>query len=105
MTAVQQATMSAIENQAFALMSRLHVTLRREQNRVTDIEYMRQDPAYCRHVLGLAGKIDNEDVRGVCTRLEEIYFGPEGLFPPPPPAPPKPQSPPLRHTARPRALG
>lgn len=80
MTAHQQTTVAALENQAFALMGRLHVILRRQSGRITDIEYMRMDPAYCRHVLQLALQTPAEDVHRICERLEEIYFGNEGLF-------------------------
>jgi hypothetical protein len=82
MMAAQQVTLSALENQAFALMSRLHVIMRRESGRVTDIEYMRLDPQYCRHVLGLAEATGNADLQGICARLGDIYFAPGGLFPP-----------------------
>ncbi|NHZ89078.1 hypothetical protein F2P45_08615 [Massilia sp. CCM 8733] len=80
MTTNEQITMAHLENQAFALMSRLHVILRRGQGRVTDIEYMRVDPAYCRHVLGLALASGNEDLLQIGARLQEIYFGTGGLF-------------------------
>ena len=83
MMAAEQVTLAALENQAFALMSRLHVLMRREQGRVTDIEYMRVDPGYCRYVLALAKSSAGEDALGLCARLEEIYFGPGGLFPAP----------------------
>jgi hypothetical protein len=73
-------TLASLENLAFSLMGRLHVALRRQTGRVTDIEYMRLDPAYCRHVLDMAAKTANEDVAQICTKLEEIYFGVEGLF-------------------------
>jgi hypothetical protein len=73
-------TLAALETQAFSLMGRLHVTLRRQTGRVTDIEYMRIDPAYCRHVLDMAGQTANIDVLEICGKLEEVYFGPEGLF-------------------------
>jgi hypothetical protein len=73
-------TRAALENQAFALMGRLHVILRRQTGRVTDIEYMRIDPAYCRYLLKLASLSDNADLRDIGVKLEEIYFGPEGLF-------------------------
>jgi Amt family ammonium transporter len=43
-----------VVNQAFALMGRLHVILRRQSGRITDIEYMRIDPGYCRYLLELA---------------------------------------------------
>ena len=73
-------TRAALENQAFALMGRLHVILRRQTGRVTDIEYMRIDPAYCRYLLKLASLSDNADLRDIGFKLDEIYFGPEGLF-------------------------
>ncbi|HEV2610059.1 MAG TPA: hypothetical protein VGU61_07305 [Noviherbaspirillum sp.] len=80
MTAHQQTTVAALENQAFALMGRLHVILRRQSGRITDIEYMRADPAYCRHVLQLALQTPAEDAHRICEKLQEIYFGNEGLF-------------------------
>ncbi|WP_334188617.1 hypothetical protein [Noviherbaspirillum sp.] len=84
MTAHQQTTVAALENQAFALMGRLHVILRRQSGRITDIEYMRTDPAYCRHVLQVALQLalqtPAEDVHVICEKLQEIYFGNDGLF-------------------------
>ncbi|CUI08276.1 hypothetical protein LXA47_14760 [Massilia sp. P8910] len=80
MTTTGQLTRAKLENQAFALMSRMHVLLRRGQGRVTDIDYMRIDPAYCRHVLELAGATGDEDLRQIGARLQEIYFGEAGLF-------------------------
>ncbi|MDQ1815202.1 hypothetical protein RBA41_18035 [Massilia sp. CCM 9210] len=65
MSTIAQITLANVENQAFALMSRLHVILRRGQGRVTDIEYMHIDPAYCRHVPGLANATGNDDVRQI----------------------------------------
>jgi hypothetical protein len=72
--------LQTLENQAFALAARLHVILRREKGRVTDIEYMRQDPAYCRHVLSLVDSAEPDDVRSLCSKLEDLYFGAHGLF-------------------------
>lgn len=80
MSALEQVSVAALENQAFALMARLHVILRRQHGRITDVEYMRQDPAYCRHVIDLAMKDASEEVAGICARLEAVFFGPEGLF-------------------------
>jgi hypothetical protein len=89
MSAIDMSNAAATENQAFALMSRLHVILRRERGRVTDIEYMRIDAAYCRHVLALARTEDaSDDLLQICARIEEIYFGPNGLFVKLPPKPP-----------------
>ncbi|GGI53978.1 hypothetical protein [Oxalicibacterium solurbis] len=68
------------ENHAFALMGRLHVTLRRHSGRVTDIEYMRIDPGYCRYVLEMTAGSDNADLHELSTKLQEIFFGDDGLF-------------------------
>lgn len=69
-----------LESQAFGLMGRLHVLLRREIGRVTDIKYMSTNPEYCLHVLELAGSVNNSDLQAMCHRLEDIYFGDGGLF-------------------------
>ncbi|HWV63707.1 MAG TPA: hypothetical protein VN019_08770 [Oxalicibacterium sp.] len=76
------------ENHAFALMGRLHVTLRRHTGRVTDIEYMRIDPGYCRHVLEMTAGSDNADLRELSGKLQNIFFGEDGLFVRPEPRPP-----------------
>src|SRR3954470_16352234 len=81
-------TRAALENQAFALMGRLHVTLRRQTGRVTDIEYMRINPDYCRYLLDMASQLPNEDLQQICMKLQDIYCGPEGLFVMAPPNPP-----------------
>lgn len=73
-------TRAALENQAFALMGRLHVTLRRQTGRVTDIEYMRIDPGYCRYLLKLASLSPNEDLQDIAAKLQDIFFGADGLF-------------------------
>jgi hypothetical protein len=80
MSTYDQVTRMVLDNQAFALMGRLHVTLRRGTGRVTDIEFMRIDPGYCRHVLDLVASSDNAELRQIGLKLEEIYFGPNGLF-------------------------
>ena len=68
------------DNLAFSLMARLHVILRRQNERVTDIEYMRIDPQYCRYVLNLARQLPNPDLLEICMKLEEVFFGERGLF-------------------------
>ena len=80
MSAHEQVNIANLENQAFALMARLHVILRREKGRVTDIEYMRNHASYCRHVLGLIDVEDSQEVRDLGQRLDEIFFGQHGLF-------------------------
>jgi len=69
-----------LESQAFGLMGRLHVLLRREIGRVTDIKYMNTNPEYCAHVLELAATVANPDLHAMGEKLEEIYFGAGGLF-------------------------
>ncbi len=68
------------ESQAFGLMGRLHVLLRREIGRVTDIKYMSTNPEYCLHVLELANSTSSTDLHNMSHKLEEIYFGEGGLF-------------------------
>lgn len=80
MSAHEQLNTANLENQAFALMARLHVILRREKGRVTDIEYMRNHASYCRHVLSLIDAADSQEVRDLGARLDEIFFGQYGLF-------------------------
>jgi hypothetical protein len=80
MKAHEMVNQQTLESRIFALAARLHVILRREKGRVTDIEYMRLDPAYCRHVLGLVDSAQPEPVYTLCSTLEELYFGERGLF-------------------------
>jgi len=80
MNAHQAVRMAELENQAFALMGRLHVALRRETGRITDVEYMRIDPGYCRYLIQLALQSSNPDVQKIGERLDAIYFGEAGLF-------------------------
>lgn len=77
---MSQATTEALESQAFGLMGRLHVQLRREIGRVTDIKYMNTNPEYCVHVLELALAVSNPELHLIAQKLEEIYFGSNGLF-------------------------
>lgn len=69
-----------LETHAFALMGRLHVNLRRQSGRVIDIEYMRIDPAYCRYLLKMASLSTSEEVQELGQKLQEVFFGAEGLF-------------------------
>lgn len=69
-----------LETHAFALMGRLHVNLRRQSGRVIDIEYMRIDPGYCRYLLKMASLSTSEEVQELGQKLQEVFFGTEGLF-------------------------
>lgn len=77
---MNNSSLEARESQAFGLMGRLHVLLRREIGRVTDIKYMSTNPEYCAHVLELASAVANPDLHSISERLEEMYFGADGLF-------------------------
>lgn len=61
-------------------MGRMHVILRRQTGKVTDLEYMRIDPGYCRYLLNLAAQHKHEDMQQICAKLEELYFGKDGIF-------------------------
>ena len=74
------ASLTELENLALALLSHLHVLLRRERGRITDIEYMRVDPAYCRHVLAFGMQTSSVDTRELCGKLAHLYFDADGLF-------------------------
>lgn len=80
MSRLSPAAIEAVENQAFGLMGRLHVILRREIGRVTDIKYMSSNAEYCRKVLDLAMQVANPDLQAISKKLESIYFGEHGLF-------------------------
>jgi len=77
---MSSSSVEALESQAFGLMGRMHVLLRREIGRVTDIKYMSSNPEYCLHVLELANSTANADLQVMCHKLEEIFFGEGGLF-------------------------
>lgn len=75
-----EASLAEMENRALALLSRLHVLLRRESGRITDIDYMRIDPAYCKHVLAFGMQTPSPDTKELCSKLAHLYFDPDGLF-------------------------
>ena len=80
MQAHQETAKASMENQAFYLMARMHVIFRRESNRITDIEYMRVSPDYCRYILELASRSTIPDLQQMGAKLQDLYFGPQGLF-------------------------
>lgn len=69
-----------LSEKVFGLLGRLHVLLRREIGRVTDIKYMSMNADYCVHVIELAREMNNADLDNVCTQLEDYFFGPKGVF-------------------------
>ena len=80
MSGNSQTAQSTLENQAFALMGRIHILLRRETGRVTDIKYMSINPEYCLHVIEMGSKAADPILKSMCDTLKEIYFGESGLF-------------------------
>jgi len=80
MEAHLQTVKSALDNQVFSLLARLHVIFRREINRITDIEYMRVSPEYCRYILNLAAQSTIPDLQQIAVKLDALFFGPTGLF-------------------------
>lgn len=80
MSANSQAPRQVLENQAFALMGRIHILLRRETGRVTDIRYMSINPEYCLHVIELGSTAADPILKSMCETLKDIYFGEGGLF-------------------------
>ncbi len=81
-------TAATLENQGLALLLKLHDILRRQKARIIDIEYMRANPIYFRHVLGLIVESDSAELRVLRGDLAALYLAPGGLFGlAPPPAP------------------
>jgi hypothetical protein len=70
----------AHDQQVFGLMGRLHMMLRRENGRVTDIKYMGSNAEYCDHVLALAAQTANRELQEISRRLREMCFGSNGVF-------------------------
>lgn len=69
-----------LSEKVFGLLGRMHVLLRRELGRVTDIKYMAMNADYCIHVLELARELEGKEFDLVCQQLEEHFFGFNGVF-------------------------
>lgn len=63
----------------FSLAGRIHVLLRRETNRIIDVEWMCVDVGYASEVLRLASATDSEELHKLVERVEQVY----PLFPKP----------------------
>lgn len=63
----------------FSLAGRIHVLLRRETNRIIDVEWMCADISYASEVLRLAAATDSEELHKLVERVEQVY----PLFPKP----------------------
>jgi hypothetical protein len=57
----------------FSLAGRLHVLLRREMNRIIDVEWMCADPVYAREVIKLARTVETDELLKLADRVEEVH--------------------------------
>ena len=57
----------------FSLAGRLHVLLRREINRIVDVEWMCADAAYAREVIKLARTVESDELHKLADRVEEVH--------------------------------
>lgn len=57
----------------FALAGRIHVLLRREHNRIIDVEWMCADESYAREVIKLARSAESEELLALAERVEEVH--------------------------------
>ena len=76
------------ESEIFALIGRVHVLMRRNLNRIADVDYMQANPEYARTILTLAEQSGHEELALLAERLRLAM----GLFDgvteeAPPPAP------------------
>lgn len=65
--------MSADMEILFSLAGRIHVLLRREINRIIDVEWMCIDAAYAREVIKLARSAEADELHKLCDRIEEVH--------------------------------
>ncbi len=63
----------------FSLAGRIHVLLRRETNRIIDVEWMCTDISYAKEVMRLASATDSDELHKLVERVEQVY----PLFPKP----------------------
>jgi hypothetical protein len=57
----------------FSLAGRIHVLLRRETNRIIDVEWMCADAAYARQVIQLACMAESDELHRLADRVEEVH--------------------------------
>lgn len=65
--------MPGSEEVLFSLAGRMHVLLRREINRIIDVEWMCIDPAYAREVIKLARTVESEELHKLADRVEQVH--------------------------------
>lgn len=57
----------------FSLTGRMHVLLRRETNRIIDVEWMCADAAYAREVLRLVSLTQSDELHKLAERIHEVH--------------------------------
>ncbi len=57
----------------FSVAGRMHVLLRREINRIVDVEWMCADAAYAKEVVKLARSVESEELHKLADRVEEVH--------------------------------
>jgi hypothetical protein len=57
----------------FSLAGRMHVLLRREINRIIDVEWMCADAAYAKEVVKLARSVDSDELHKLADRVEQVH--------------------------------
>ena len=57
----------------FSVAGRIHVLLRRELNRIIDVEWMCADPVYAREVIKLARAVDSDELHKLADRVEQVH--------------------------------
>ena len=57
----------------FSVAGRIHVLLRRELNRIVDVEWMCADAVYAREVIKLARTADSDELHKLADRVEQVH--------------------------------
>ncbi|HAF45836.1 MAG: hypothetical protein A2100_03700 [Sideroxydans sp. GWF2_59_14] len=57
----------------FSLAGRVHVLMRREINRIIDVEWMCADAAYAKEVIKLARTVDSDELQKLADRVEQVH--------------------------------
>lgn len=57
----------------FSLAGRMHVLLRRETNRIIDVEWMCADPVYAKEVIKLARTVESDELHKLAERVEDVH--------------------------------
>ena len=62
----------AMENELFAVLGRLHVLMRREHNRIIDVEYASESQEYARELIRLARATAHPELATLADRMESL---------------------------------